>query len=79
MISTINGGRKRIKYAAVTVGETTKFAALMEFATNSKKQGFISQVERSEKKVGNNKLVAAFPDDANVGQESGGRPVVIII
>ena len=32
------------------------------------KQGYINQVERSGKKVGNNKLVAAFPDDANVGQ-----------
>ena len=31
-------------------------------------QGYINQVERSGKKVGNNKLVAAFPDDANVGQ-----------
>ena len=37
----------------------------------------INQVERSEKKVGNNKLVA-FPDHANVGHASGGRPVVIL-
>ena len=38
-------------------------------------QGYINQVERSGKKVGNNKLVAAFPDDANVGQRpaAGGR------
>ena len=39
---------------------------------------YINQVERSEKKVGNNKLVAAFPDDAKVGKVSGGRPVVIL-
>ena len=42
-------------------------------------QGCINQVERSEKTVGNNKFVAAFPDDANVGQASGGRPMVILL
>ena len=29
-------------------------------------------------KVGNNKLVAVFPDDANVGQAPGGRPAIIL-
>ena len=41
-------------------------------------QGYINQVEGSEKKVGNNKSVAAFSYDANVGQASGVRPVVIL-
>ena len=40
-------------------------------------QGYINQVQRSEKKVGNNKLVAVFPDDTNLCQASGGRPVGI--
>ena len=46
--------------------------------TGGTAQGYINQVERSEKKVGNNKLVAAFPDDAKVGQVPGGRTVVIL-
>ena len=29
-------------------------------------------------KVGNNKLVAAFPNDAKVSQASGGRPALIL-
>ena len=50
----------------------------MRKACETSAQGYINQVERSEKKVGNNKLVAAFPDDAKVGHVSGGRPVVIL-